>query len=230
MTTAVITSNPENYLCINLQQALFSVNNYNCRHTRGKSVNGSEIDIKPKTCDIRTWEKYLFLNIFSANLSHRFISASKPAALKSFDWCLSHFRASFYIIYHLPKSLREFLEPVVNRFTRQTLPSLYRKYFFISILCSESSCTQKTHNGTLISVSILLKHGHHLDYWNYPLHMRMGVCYLDCHESVLCCYLVIHIENFFLPLQLFYFNLWPIYCISFIYLQKLASKPVGYAK
>jgi hypothetical protein len=25
--------------------------------------------------------------------------------------------------------------------------------------------------------------------------MRMRVCYLDCHEAELCCYLVIHIGN-----------------------------------
>jgi hypothetical protein len=30
----------------------------------------------------------------------------------------------------------------------------------------------------------------------------------DCHEAGLCCYLVIHIENFIRPLQLFYFHLW----------------------
>jgi hypothetical protein len=36
--------------------------------------------------------------------------------------------------------------------------------------------------------------------------MRMRVCYLDCHESGLCCYLMIHIKNFFLPLQFLYFN------------------------
>jgi hypothetical protein len=40
-------------------------------------------------------------------------------------------------------SLREFLDPVVNRFTRQTLPTVNRKHFFINILCIESSCPQK---------------------------------------------------------------------------------------
>jgi hypothetical protein len=41
--------------------------------------------------------------------------------------------------------------------------------------------------------------------------MSMCVCYLDCHEAGLCCYLVTHIENLLHPLQLFYFNLWTIY-------------------
>jgi hypothetical protein len=38
--------------------------------------------------------------------------------------------------------------------------------------------------------------------------MRMRVCYLDCHEAGLCCYLVIHIENLLRQLQLFCFYLW----------------------
>jgi hypothetical protein len=47
--------------------------------------------------------------------------------------------------------------------------------------------------------------------------MRMRICCLDCHEAGLCCYLVIHIENLLLPLQLFYFHLWPIYWLSLVY-------------
>jgi hypothetical protein len=46
--------------------------------------------------------------------------------------------------------------------------------------------------------------------------MRMPVCYLDCHEAGLCCYLVIPIENVLRPLQLFYFHLWPIYWLSLV--------------
>jgi hypothetical protein len=46
--------------------------------------------------------------------------------------------------------------------------------------------------------------------------MRMRVCYLYCHEAGLCCYLVIHIGNLSLPLQLFYFNLWRIYWRSLV--------------
>jgi hypothetical protein len=45
--------------------------------------------------------------------------------------------------------------------------------------------------------------------------MRMCFCFLDCHEAGPCCYLVIHIENLLHRLQLFYFNLWPIYWLSF---------------
>jgi hypothetical protein len=33
----------------------------------GESVNGSQMDIKRKTCDIRTWNKHLFFDISSTN-------------------------------------------------------------------------------------------------------------------------------------------------------------------
>jgi hypothetical protein len=50
----------------------------------------------------------------------------------------------------------------------------------------------KKYNGTMIFASTL-KHGRHFDYWNEPLNMHMRFFCLDCHESGLCCYLVIHI-------------------------------------
>jgi hypothetical protein len=33
--------------------------------------------------------------------------------------------------------------------------------------------------------------------------MRMRVCYLDCHEVGLCCYLVIHIETYYVHYSCF---------------------------
>jgi hypothetical protein len=74
----------------------------------------------------------------------------------------------------------------------------------------------KTHNTTLLFGSIILKHCRHFDYWNHPLNMSMCVCYLDSHEAVLCCYLVIHIENVLRSLPLFHFHLWPIYWLLLI--------------
>jgi hypothetical protein len=35
--------------------------------------------------------------------------------------------------------------------------------------------------------------------------MHMRICYLDCHEAGLGCYLLIHVENLLRPLHLFYF-------------------------
>jgi hypothetical protein len=36
-----------------------------------------------------------------------------------------------------------FLDPLVNRFTTQTLPAVNRKHFFMDILGNESFCPQK---------------------------------------------------------------------------------------
>jgi hypothetical protein len=83
----------------------------------------------------------------------------------------------------------------VNRFTPQTLPTVKRKHslrtpFALSLLAYK----KKTNNRKLLFGSILLKHGCHFDYWTQTLNMRTRVCYLNCHEAGLCCYL------FFLPL------------------------------
>jgi hypothetical protein len=80
---------------------------------------------------------------------------------------------------------------------------------------------KKTHNRTHIFGSTLLKHGLHFDYWNKPLNICMCVCYLDCHEAGLCCYLVLHIQNLLRPLQLFYFHLRPIYWLSVVALNAI---------
>jgi hypothetical protein len=45
--------------------------------------------------------------------------------------------------------------------------------------------------------------------------MSMRVCYLDCHEAGLCCYLVIHIETLLRPLQLFHFHLTPLHVATY---------------
>jgi hypothetical protein len=104
--------------------------------------------------------------------------------------------------------LGEYLHQVLDAFTRQTIPTVIRKHFLTNILCIESFCQQKTHNRALLFLSTHLKHGSHFDYWNQSLNIHMCVCYLDCHEAGLCCYLVIRIENLLRPLQLSYFYLW----------------------
>jgi hypothetical protein len=147
------------------------------------------------------------------HLSHRFKRASN---IEVFWLCLSHFRTWSGITCDFQTSLTGFLDTVMNRFTRQTLPILNRKHFFMDILCTESVWVHKTHNRTSVFGNTLLKHVHHFDCWNQLLNMRMRVCYLDCHEAGLCCYLVIHIEYLLHPLQLFYFHLWRIYCISLV--------------
>jgi hypothetical protein len=82
----------------------------------------------------------------------------------------------------------------------------------------------KTHNIPLLSGGTLLKHGRHFDYWNRPLNMRIRVCYLDCDEAGVCCYLVLRIENLLRPLQLFSFHLWPIYWLSLVVLRSTKQR------
>jgi hypothetical protein len=81
------------------------------------------------------------------HLSHRFTSDSKPAVYKFFGCCLCHFCTWLGTICHFQSSLREFLDPDVNRFTRQTLPTANKKHLWTSFALS---CTQKTHNRTLL--------------------------------------------------------------------------------
>jgi hypothetical protein len=130
-------------------------------------------------------------------------------------WLLSQpLRHLRLIIRDFRTSLREFLDTVVNRFTRQTLPTVSRKHFFTNTLCIESFLPQKTHNRALLFGSTLHKHSRYFNYWNQPLNMRMRVCYLICREAGLCCYLVIHVGNLLHPLQLFYFHLWTISLVT----------------
>jgi hypothetical protein len=56
--------------------------------------------------------------------------------------------------FQLLRRQRNVCHPVVNRFTRQTLPTINRKHFFMNILCIESFCPQKTHKRTLLFGSI----------------------------------------------------------------------------
>jgi hypothetical protein len=111
---------------------------------------------------------------------------------------------------------RKVCHTTVNRFTWQTLPTVIMNIFFMNILYIESLCPEKkTQNRTLLFGSTH-KHGRQFDYWNQPLNMRMRVCYLECNEARLYCYLLMQIESLLHPLQLFYFHLWPIYWLSFV--------------
>jgi hypothetical protein len=69
----------------------------------------------------------------------------------------------------------------------------------MNILCIESFAHKKH---TTDCCSLVLKSS---SYWT-SLWTFMCVFYLNCHESGLCCYLVIHIENLLCP----FFYFWPI--------------------
>jgi hypothetical protein len=171
--------------------------------------------------DIRTWKR-----TFISRHTHQHWYTS-PIALpvhrnpqhKSLSFCRNLNTATWSdVIYVFRKSLREFLDPVVNRFTRQTFSTVNKEHFIMNILCIESFA-HRSANKTLLFGSTPLKHGRLFDYWNQPLNMRMGVCYLDCYETRLRCYLVIYIENLLHPLQLIYFHLWPVYWLSLVWVK-----------
>jgi hypothetical protein len=177
----------------------------------GESVNRSQMDIKHKTYDIRNWKK-TFISRHSLHQHGYTCPISLPVRRNPQRRSLLTVVAAtsapaFQHLYHKREVFlvsRPSCEP-----TWETLPTVNRKYFVRNILCIESFCPQKMHNRTLLFCDIL-KHGRHFDYWNQPLNMRISICYLDYHETGLCCYLVMHIENLLRPLQLFYLNLCPI--------------------
>jgi hypothetical protein len=153
--------------------------------------------------------KQLFLYVSSTNTDIIVPSLYQCVETRSIEvfWLLSQLLPHLYFIICIFRtSMRGFLNPVVNRFTRQTLANVNRKHFFMNILCTESFGLQLTHNRTLVFGSTL-KHCRLFYYWNQPLYMRMGVCYLDCHEAGLCCYPVTQIEDLLRQIQLFYFHL-----------------------
>jgi hypothetical protein len=149
----------------------------------GESVNTSQMDIKRNTRDVRTWKKIISRHI----LHQHWYTCPIALPVRRNPSVLTAVSAT-----STPPSRtlhqRNVCNPDVNRFTRQTLPTANWKHFFMKILITESFCPQNTHNRTLFFVSTF-KQGRHFDYWNQPMNMR--VCYLDCHEAGLRCYLVI---------------------------------------
>jgi hypothetical protein len=138
----------------------------------------------------------------SIHLSHRLTSAQKPVEYKSFDYFLSQFRTSVSTYSSSAKHLPPNCEPLYVTNTS------HRKQETFQPLQSPFA------HGTLLFYSKLLKHGRHFDYWNQHVNMCRSVSYIDCHETGLCCYLVLRIENLLLPLHRFYFHLWSIYWCS----------------
>jgi hypothetical protein len=147
------------------------------------------MDIKRKTCDIRTWRKHLFLDISSTNIDTLVPSlyqCAEPAAQKCFDCCLNHFRT--WSCHHLRLS---------NVFENISRPSCERFTWQISFALSPFAHKNAQQAATFRYTS---KHGRHYGHWNRPVNLSMRVCYLDCHEAGMCCYLVIHRENLLRPL------------------------------
>jgi hypothetical protein len=204
-------------------------------------TNRSQMDIKHKIYNNRTWKKRIFPDRSSTKIDTLVPSLFLRVESRSTQviWQLSQ-PLPHLVGHHL--RLSSVLE---KNFSTRLWTSLREKHFppyteNISLWTAFAFCPfghKKTHNRKLFFGLTLLKHGRHfdnrkqplnmrmsvcyLDCRKQPLNMRMRVCYLDCHESGLCCYVVIHIQNLLHPLQLFYFNLWPIYWFSLVYMYPL---------
>jgi hypothetical protein len=121
------------------------------------------MDIKRKTCDIRTWKN------ISRHVLHQH-GYTCPIALpvrrnpqhRSLLTVVSATSAPPCQPLHHQRNV---CHQVVKRFTRQRLPPVNRKYFFISIVCIGSFYHKKRHNKSLLFGSILFKHGRHFDFW-----------------------------------------------------------------
>jgi hypothetical protein len=101
----------------------------------GEWVNMSQMDIKRKTCDIRTCKK-IFLDTSSTNPDTLAPSLYQCVETRSIGvfWLMSQ---GFQPLRHQ----RNFCHPDVNHFTRQTFPTVNRKHFFMNILFIESFFT-----------------------------------------------------------------------------------------
>jgi hypothetical protein len=123
------------------------------------------MDIKRKTCDIRTWNRHLFLGISSINID--ILVSSLYPSVKTRITEMFRLLFSATSAPGLASSAtfeRQFLEQVVNNFTRQSLPTVNRKLLIMNILFTESSFPQQVHNRTLLFGRKLLQHGRHFDY------------------------------------------------------------------
>jgi hypothetical protein len=176
------------------------------------------MDIKHKTCDIQTkktvisqrilpgcWYTYTIAIPMYQNPQHknlRLLSQPHPHLI--------------FIICDFWRSMREFLNPVVNRFIQQTLPTTNRKHFFVNILfywvLPTEKCITEFFSSVVYPSSIVIILTTKTRLW-----ICTCDCYLDCHEAGLYCYLVIHMENLLHLLQMFYFHLWPIYWLSLVF-------------
>jgi hypothetical protein len=99
--------------------------------------------LSSKACDIRTWKKkHLFLDISPTNTDTLVPSQYQCVETSSTEV----FWVSSRPLPHLQLQClhqRNVCHPAVNRFTRQTFPTVKRKHFFMNILCIESFCPQK---------------------------------------------------------------------------------------
>jgi hypothetical protein len=109
-----------------------------------ESVNSSRMDIKSKTCDIRTKR----ITFISRHILHQhWYVYTCPIALPvrrnpQHTSLLAVVSTTSAPPFHPLRHQRCVCNPV-NRFTRQTLPTVNTKYFFMNTLYIEHFCPQK---------------------------------------------------------------------------------------
>jgi hypothetical protein len=134
------------------------------------------MNIKRKTCDIRTWKK----TFISRTILHQQCYTC-PIALPvrrnpQNRSLLTVVSATSELPFQPLRHQRNVCHPVVTSFTRQTLPAVNRKHIFMNIICIEYFCQKKTHNRTLLfgitpSSTVAI-----FNHWHQPLNMCMRVC------------------------------------------------------
>jgi hypothetical protein len=101
------------------------------------------MDIKRKTCDNSKLEKNIYFSTYPPpTLIHLSIALQVRRNLQHRN-LLTVVSATFAPPFQPLRHQRNVYHPVVNRFTRQTLPTINRKHFFMNILCIESFWPQK---------------------------------------------------------------------------------------
>jgi hypothetical protein len=118
--------------------------------------------IKHKTCDIQPEKKHVFLNISSTNIDTLVLIALPVRQNPQHGSLLNVVSATSAPPFQPLRHQRNLCHIVVNRFTRQTPPTVNRNSFIMNIISIEFFCSQETHNRTLIFGSILRKYGRHL--------------------------------------------------------------------
>jgi hypothetical protein len=156
-------------------------------------------------------EKKTYLDISSTNIGtlipvlYQCVETRSVKVSLLFSQPLPHLR---FILCEFRTSFREFLDRAVNCLCHKhhhKQEILIYEYPLHWVLMPYKNAQEET-----ALRYYTLKQSRHFDHRNQPQDMRMRVCYVHCHEADLCSYLVIHIEILLHPLNLFYFNFWPI--------------------
>jgi hypothetical protein len=123
--------------------------------------------------------KHIFLDVFSTSMSHRFTSVCSVSATSAPPFQPLHQRNVCHVSW--PRC-----EPLYARDTSHHKQEIFLYEYPLNWVL----LLTKTNNAMLFFSGTHLKHGRHFDYWNQPLNVCMRVCYLDCHEVGVWCYVV----------------------------------------